>query len=433
VSPLDPDHCYVAVQSRDVRFDGWFVTAVRTTGIYCRPSCPAITPKRANVEFFTTSAAAQERGFRACKRCRPDASPGSPEWNTRHDVVARSMRLIADGVVEREGVSGLAGRLGYSQRHLNRVLTDELGAGPLAVARAQRAHTARVLVETTAMPFTDVAFAAGFGSIRQFNDTVRDVFAASPTALRAARSSGRRAPDTPGRRSSAQGVAVSAPSALTVTLRLPVRQPFAAAETVAFIAGRIIPGVEAWDGGRYRRSLDLPGGQGIVALHAHDDHVAARLELESPADLAPAVQRIRRLLDLDSDPVAVDETLGADPAMAPLIRRCRGRRAPGSVDPFESAVRAIIGQQVSVAGARTVTARLVAAAGSPSTLAGPESGPITMLFPRPEQFVDAPDEAFAMPAARRETIRRLAMAVAEGSVQLHVGVDPAVAHAQLLA
>ena len=182
--PLDPDQCYVAVQSRDQRFDGWFVTAVRTTGIYCRPSCPAITPKRSNVEFHPTAAAAQQRGFRACKRCRPDASPGSPEWNVRQDVVARAMRLIADGVVERDGVGGVARRLGYSERHLNRVFTDELGAGPLAVARAQRAHTARLLVETSDLSFTDVAFAAGFGSVRQFNDTIRDVFATSPTEPR---------------------------------------------------------------------------------------------------------------------------------------------------------------------------------------------------------------------------------------------------------
>jgi AraC family transcriptional regulator of adaptative response / DNA-3-methyladenine glycosylase II len=187
VPPLDPDHCYVAVQSRDQRFDGWFVTAVRTTGIYCRPSCPAITPKRVNVDFFPTAAAAQQHGFRACKRCRPDASPGSPEWNVRQDVVARAMRLIADGLVERDGVPGLARRLGYSERHLNRVLTDELGVGALAIARAQRAHTARLLIETTTMSLTDVAFAAGFGSVRQFNDTIRAVFATSPTALRSAR------------------------------------------------------------------------------------------------------------------------------------------------------------------------------------------------------------------------------------------------------
>ena len=189
---------YRAVVSRDCRFDGWFVTAVHTTGIYCRPSCPATTPRRRNVSFFATAAAAQQRGFRACKRCRPDASPGSPEWNVRADVVARAMRLIADGVVDREGVRGLASRLGYSERHLNRLVTDELGAGPLAIARAQRAQTARLLVETTALPFTDIAFAAGFASVRQFNDTVREVFAATPTTLRAGRRPGAASGFAPG-------------------------------------------------------------------------------------------------------------------------------------------------------------------------------------------------------------------------------------------
>ena len=181
---LDPDRCYRAAQSRDARFDGWFYVAVRTTGIYCRPSCPAVTPKRTNVDFYRSAAAAQQRGFRACKRCRPDASPGSPEWDVRGDLVGRAMRLIADGVVDREGVTGLSRRLGYSVRHLNRILTDELGAGPLALARAQRAQTARTLIETTELGMTDIAYAAGFGSVRQFNDTVREVYAAAPSELR---------------------------------------------------------------------------------------------------------------------------------------------------------------------------------------------------------------------------------------------------------
>ena len=181
---------YQAVLSRDVRFDGWFVTAVHTTGIYCRPSCPAITPKRRNVSFFPTAAAAQHQGFRACKRCRPDASPGSPEWSGRTDVVARSMRLIADGVIDRDGVAGLAHRLGYSERHLNRLVSAELGAGPLAIARARRAQTARLLIETTTLSMTEIAFAAGFTSVRQFNDTVREVFALSPTDLRAGKRAG---------------------------------------------------------------------------------------------------------------------------------------------------------------------------------------------------------------------------------------------------
>jgi AraC family transcriptional regulator, regulatory protein of adaptative response / DNA-3-methyladenine glycosylase II len=428
VPPLDPDQCYVAVQSRDPRFDGWFVTAVRTTGIYCRPSCPAITPKRANVDFFPTAAAAQQRGFRACKRCRPDASPGSPDWNVRHDVVARAMRLVADGVVEREGVGGLARRLGYSERHLNRVFTEELGAGPLAVARAQRAHTARLLVETTSLTSTDVAFAAGFGSVRQFNDTVREVFGVSPTQLRAA--TRRRAPDRA--TDAAPDLAATAATGVTgtVSIRLPVRAPFASTQVMSFIGDRAIPGIESWDGGTYRRSLDLPAGPAVVELVAHDDHVAARLGLSSWRDLGVAVQRIRRLLDLDSDPAAVDAVLGSDPALAGLVRAVPGRRAPASVDPYETAIRGVVGQQVSVAGARTVAGRFVRQVGS--RLAEP-IGDVTHMFPRPDELADAPDDAFSMPGERRDTIRRLAAAVAGGQLELDAGSDPAVARLQLLA
>ena len=422
--PLDPDQCYVAVQSRDQRFDGWFVTAVRTTGIYCRPSCPAITPKRSNVEFHPTAAAAQQRGFRACKRCRPDASPGSPEWNVRQDVVARAMRLIADGVVERDGVGGLARRLGYSERHLNRLFTDELGAGPLAVARAQRAHTARLLVETTDLSFTDVAFAAGFGSVRQFNDTIRDVFATSPTELRSAR----RPPSfsTP---APAPSTSLS-DSRVAVAVRLAVRAPFASNEVMSFIGERAIPGIETWDGTAYRRSLDLPAGVGVIELVAHDDHVAARIELSSWSDLGVAVQRVRRLLDLDSDPAAVDAALRSDTALAPLVEAVPGRRAPASVDPYETAIRAVIGQQVSVAGARTVAGRIVEHAGR--TLGEPVAD-IARVFPRPDELAVASDDAFSMPGARRDTIRRLARAVADGDLELDAGSDPAVARRQLLA
>ncbi len=423
VPPLDSDQCYVAVQSRDQRFDGWFVTGVRTTGIYCRPSCPAITPKRANVDFFPTAAAAQHHGFRACKRCRPDASPGSPEWNVRQDVVARAMRLIADGVVERDGVGGLARRLGYSERHLNRVFTDELGAGPLAVARAQRAHTARLLVETTSLNLTDVAFAAGFGSVRQFNDTIREVFASSPTELRAANRRGPMANTSP------PGPPVSG-ARVTVALRLAVRRPFASHDVLSFIGERSIPGVESWDGATYRRSVDLPGGVAIIELVADHDHVAVRLELSSWSDLGVAVQRIRRLLDLDSDPAAVDAALGSDSALAGLVSAVPGRRAPASVDPYETAIRAVVGQQVSVAGARTVAGRIVQAVGR--TLTAPV-GQITHLFPQPDELVAASDAAFAMPGSRRDTIRRVAAAVVDGDVELDAGSEPAVAHRQLLA
>ncbi len=413
---LDQDQCYVAVQSRDHRFDGWFVTAVRTTGIYCRPSCPAITPKRSNVDFFPTAAAAQQRGFRACKRCRPDASPGSPEWNARQDVVGRAMRLIADGSIERDGVGGLARRLGYSERHLNRLMTEELGAGPLAIARARRAHTARLLIETTELTFTDIAFAAGFGSSRQFNDTIREVFAASPSELRAGRAAPR---DRAGHSGSASG---------TVSLRLPTRTPFAGPDVVEFIGQRAIPGVETWDGAEYRRTMRLPAGQGVVAVRVNEDHVVADLRLESWSDLGTAVQRVRRLLDLDADPQAVDAALSAEPVMAALVAANPGRRSPASVDAFETSVRAVIGQQISVAGARTVAARLVTSAGEP--LAVPDGG-LTHLFPSPEQVAEAPDEAFGMPASRRETLRRLGRAVADGQILLDVGTDPDIARAAL--
>ena len=415
VPQLDQDHCYAVVRSRDRRFDGRFVTAVRTTGIYCRPSCPAITPKRTNVEFFLTAATAQQQGFRACKRCRPDASPGSPDWNTRQDVVGRAMRLIADGIIEREGVPGLAQRLSYSERHLNRLLTEELGAGPLAIARANRAHTARLLIETTAMPLTDVAFAAGFGSVRQFNDTINEVFALAPSALRTA------AAATHGPRSSARPTAVD--------LRLPTRQPFAGEDVLSFLGVRAIPGIEAWDGTTYKRSLRLPAGHGVVHLVAHDDHVAVRVRLESWSDLAAVVERVRRLLDLDNDPEAVDAALDTDVHFRPLVRRLPGRRAPGSVDPFETAVRAVIGQQVSVAGARTVAGRIIEAIGDVLEI---DDDQLTHVFPDPYALADAPDGAFSMPTARRDTIRRMAAAIAEGSVELHAGADPQTARQQLL-
>jgi AraC family transcriptional regulator of adaptative response / DNA-3-methyladenine glycosylase II len=403
VIDLDPDRCYRAAASRDARFDGWFYLAVRTTGIYCRPSCPAMTPKRSNVEFYPSSAAAQLRGYRACKRCRPDAAPGSPEWNVRADVVARAMRLIADGVVDREGVGGLATRLGYSSRHVTRLLDDELGAGPLALARAQRAQTARILVETTSMPITDVAFAAGFGSIRQFNDTIREVFGAAPSELR------RRARPTD---------AVIDPG--VVSIRLPTRSPFAADALFEFLGARAVPGVEHWDGVRYHRALSLPRGHGIAALQPDGAAVRAELRLADWRDLAPAVQRIRRLLDLDADPVAVDAALGADPALAGAVAATPGRRVPGSVDPLETAVRAVVGQQISVAGARTVTGRIVAAAGQRLSLA---DDVLTHVFPDAAALGALDPALLPMPAGRRATLAALAAHAASGALALDPGAD----------
>src|SRR5689334_24986771 len=268
---IDEDRSYRAVASRDQRFDGQFVTAVRTTGIYCRPSCPAVTPKRGNVEFWPTAAAAQLRGFRACRRCLPDAVPGSPDWNVRADLAARAMRLIGDGVVEREGVPGLAGRLGYSERHLGRVLTAELGAGPLALARAHRAHTARLLVETTPLGMADVAFAAGFASVRQFNDTVRAVYGVAPTTLRA--EAARRRPTA---------------TAGTLVLRLPFRPPFDAEGLLHFFAARAVAGVETLGDDGYVRTLRLPHGGATVALQLPDATPAGAHRARSAAGPAMA-------------------------------------------------------------------------------------------------------------------------------------------------
>jgi AraC family transcriptional regulator of adaptative response / DNA-3-methyladenine glycosylase II len=407
---LDDDTCYRALQSRDARFDGWFFTAVRTTGIYCRPSCPAITPQRRNVTFHPSAAAAQRAGYRACKRCRPDASPGSPEWNVRGDLAGRALRLIADGVLDRDGVPGLATRLGYSERQLHRTLVAEVGAGPLALARAQRAQTARVLLETTDLAVTDVAFAAGFASVRQFNDTVRAVFASTPTGLRA----GRR-PDT-------------APEPGVITLRLPYRAPMDLSATFEFLGRRAVPGVEAFDGTSYTRTLRLPGGPALVTLRDGGGHVACRLRLTEQRDLGTCVARIRRLLDLDADPVAVDAALEADPHLAPLIRKHPGLRSPGAVDAFEMAVRAVVGQQISVAGARTLLGRIAADFGPVAFDDGP-----WRLFPSADEFAGVDPAALPMPRRRTATLHTVAAAISSGGLTLGPGADRSEARHDLLA
>jgi AraC family transcriptional regulator of adaptative response / DNA-3-methyladenine glycosylase II len=440
----DFEQCYRAVRSKDARFDGWFVTAVTSTGIYCRPSCPALTPKRANVRFLPSAAAAQRAGFRACKRCRPDASPGSPEWNVRADTVGRAMRLIRDGAVEREGVGGLARRLGFSERHLHRQLVAELGAGPLALARAQRAQTARLLIETTALPFTDVAFAAGFPSIRQFNETVREVYATTPTKLRhaasaarrnggraAARASGATTARANGRAAAAAPV-IGAPPELA--LRLRHRAPLDAHGLLAFLGTRAVPGVEAWEpaSGTYRRVLALPHGPGIAALAPGDGgHVRCALRLSDLRDLAAAVQRCRRLLDLDADPLAVDAALAAHPLLAPLVRRAPGRRVPGAVDGAELAVRAVLGQQVSVAGARTLAGRLATALGEPLP-DGLADEQLTHAFPSSAALAALDAADLPLTRARAHALVVLCGALTDGSLALDSGADRDAARERLL-
>jgi len=415
----DTEACERAIRSRDARFDGWFICAVVTTGIYCRPSCPA-RPHLKNLRFYPSAAAAQQAGFRACKRCRPDASPGSPEWNVRSDLIARAMRLIGDGVVDREGVTGLASRLGYSVRQIQRELTAEVGAGPLALARAQRAQTARVLIETSALPMSDVAFAAGFASIRAFNDTVQDVFALSPTALRvgairrAGKQSAKGAPDLSAPDLAAPDLAapgLSAATAGTLSLRLPFRKPFCPDNLFGHLAATAVPGVEEWRAGAYRRTIRLTHGHAVVALTPTPDHVACQISLTDQRDLASAISRCRWMLDLDADPVAVDTVLSQDPLMA-----------------AEFAVRAVLGQQVSTSAARTHAGRLVLAYGD--VVPDPHGG-LTHLFPTSQALAGMDPSDLAMPRSRRRTLTGLVEALASGRIDLDPGADWREARAKL--
>jgi len=412
----DEDTCYRALRGRDSRFDGWFFIAVRTTGIYCRPSCPALTPRRENVTFHPSAAAAQRAGYRACKRCRPDASPGSPEWDFRGDLAGRALRLIADGVIDREGVPGLATRLGYSERQVNRTLVAEVGAGPIALARSQRAQTARVLLESTDMPSADVAFAAGFSSVRQFNDTMLAVFATTPTGLRAhARSSRSAVLPEPG----------------AITLRLAYRAPMDIHATLDFLGTRAIPGVETYVDGRYTRVIRAPHGPALISLPipapgpapksglADRTHaVLCQVRLSDQRDLVAVVARVRRLLDLDADPQAVDSLLGADPVLEALVSKRPGLRSPGTVDGIEMAVRAVVGQQVSVAGARTTLGKSVAEHGEIAF-----EGEQWRLFPDAATLAGLDPSRLGMPQSRGTTITSLAAMVADGTLALDPGAD----------
>jgi AraC family transcriptional regulator, regulatory protein of adaptative response / DNA-3-methyladenine glycosylase II len=410
----DFERCYRAVQSKDARFDGWFVTAVLTTKIYCRPSCPVRPPFARNMRFYPTAASAQKAGFRACKRCRPDASPGSPEWNVRGDVVARAMRLISDGTVDREGVTGLAARIGYTTRQLERLLQAEVGANPLALARAQRAQTARVLIETTELPFSDVAFAAGFSSIRQFNDTVRAVCDLTPTTLR------QRARSRFGRGESVTGA---------LSLRLPLRTPFAYEGLFGHLAASAVPGVEEVRDGSYRRTLRLANGNGIVSLTPQPDHVRCEIMLDDFRDLAAAIARCRRLLDLDADPEAVVDALSADPDLGVLVAKAPGQRIPRTVDEHELALRVVLGQQVSIKAARTHARRIVIGYGQP---VADVNGGLTHVFPAAEDLAAIDPAHLAFPKSRQRSLTALISALAEREVVLDAGCDWDRARAQLM-
>ncbi|WP_323961379.1 helix-turn-helix domain-containing protein [Arthrobacter sp. JZ12] len=403
---------YRAIESRDARFDGQFVTAVASTRIYCRPSCPARTPKPSNVTFYPTSAAAHEAGYRACKRCLPEAVPGTPEWNLRSDTAARAMRLIADGEIDRSGVPGLALRLGYSTRQLGRILTSELGAGPLALARACRAQTARALLTATDMPFVDVAFASGFNSIRQFNDTVQEVYDLSPTHLR--------------ERSRKRSHASTAGSATSLNLTLPARQPYDDG-IFTFLQARVVDGVEQGSEETYARLVRLPGGEGWFRARLAPAGLDVSVVVQHLKDLPALLSRIRRLFDLDADPLAVDGVLSAEPLMATRVRRYPGIRLPGAVDPKEILIRAMIGQQVTVAAA-TKTLNSLSVLGEQSTLGVPG---FSRLFPTAAALAEA-GPLLKGPERRRSSFLGAAAALAEGDLSLGVGDTPAELAAKLL-
>ena len=393
-----------AMSSRDARFDGQFITGVHSTGIYCRPSCPAMTPHAKNVSFYRTAAAAHEAGLRACKRCLPDAVPGSPDWNTHDDLASRAMRLIADGVVERDGVPGLAARLGYTARHLTRVLVAELGAGPLALARANRAQNARTLLVSTDLAIADVAFAAGFSSIRQFNDTIAAVYEATPSALRAAKRGG---PSTSG--GSRAPVPADGGDGVAISLRLPARPPFDGPGLLRFLADHAVAGLETADDRSFERRVRLPGGTASVRLTL-DGPSAVRCEarLDNLADVATLVTRVRRLFDLDADSVAIDAALAADPALAARVAALPGLRLPGSLDAEETLFRTLVGQQISVASARTVLGRITRELGGDG------------LFPTAADIAGS-QGVIRGPVSRVRTIMGVAEAAANGDLALDVG------------
>ncbi len=367
--PLDFEACYRAASGRDARWDGRVYLGVTSTGIYCRPSCPARKPKRENCRFFATAAACVAAGFRACKRCRPDAVPGTRDWDARSDLVGRAVRGIRDGVVDSVGVSGLAQQLAVSERHLRRIVLESVGVGPVQLARTRRAHAARALIEQTALPLADVAFAAGFGSVRQFGDTMREEFGVPPSALpRRATSAAARVGDD----------AAGAPDPVSderprLAIRLRTRTPFDAGATRAFLVAHAIPGRDSVGSSETSHAIDVPGGTAAVRIRWSDvPSVASQagknsidvpvlLTLPSLADTMPAIQLVRRMLDLDADPAQITAAFAGDARLAHLVRRRPGLRLPGARDPHEFALATVLGQQVSLAAARTLQGRLVAA------------------------------------------------------------------------
>ncbi|GII90955.1 Ada metal-binding domain-containing protein [Sinosporangium siamense] len=413
---LDFDSCYRALSARDPRFDGRFYTAVTSTNIYCRPICPARTPHARNVRFYRHAASAEAAGFRPCKRCRPELSPGDPGWNIRGDLVGRALRLIDEGVADDHGVNGLAGRLHITERHLHRLFVAELGVGPLAVARTNRLLLAKQLLTETPLPIGDVAFASGFGSLRQFNAVMKDTYGFTPSELRATA----RAP-----RTEPEPVAVQTNGSAVLSMRLHYREPYDARAMLAFLAGRAVPGLERVTTHDYSRAI--PGG--TITLTPERDYVRLCARLHDAQHLARIVARSRRLLDLDADPHPIAAALGTT-ALATLIEARPGLRVPGAYDTFEMAVRGVVGQQISVAGARTLLGRLIARPGLGTSVTTGDPG-LTHVFPTAERLAGADLAGLGFTTRRAETIRVLASRIAAGDIDLDGGQEPGEVMARL--
>jgi AraC family transcriptional regulator of adaptative response / DNA-3-methyladenine glycosylase II len=408
----DTEQLYRAVSSRDRRFDGRFVLGVTSTGIYCRPSCPARTPKPENVRYFALPAAAVAAGFRACRRCRPDRVVARPHIADESGLVDRALILIGQGVVDDVGVAGLASRLNVSERHLHRLLVTSVGAGALALAQARRAQAARTLLEQTSLPITDIAFAAGFGSLRQFNDVIRAEYGASPSDLR-------RNPVRPDRPADSGAVA----------LRLPVTVPWDGRRLLSFLGARAVPGVETYDGSTFARSIRTPHGAAIVELQPGPDVVHVRIVTPDLATVGPAMTAVRRLCDLAADITAIEEALGASAATAGMVAARPGLRVPGAVDGWEIVARAIVGQQVSVAAARTLLGRIAERCGTRHDLGNAD---VTLTFPSPADVAGADLAGLGLTGRRAASLQSAALAASDGMLLLEPGDDLVEARSRLL-
>ncbi len=395
---LDRETCYRALETRDPRFDGRFFTGVLSTGIYCRPICPATTPKEKNCVFLASAAAARDSGFRPCLRCRPEASPGTPAWAGTSATVSRALRLIDGGAMDAGSVSDLAFSLGVGDRHLRRLFLKHLGSTPVAVAQTRRIHFAKRLIDETSMAMADIALSSGFSSIRRFNDAFAKTYRRPPTDIR-------RRVESPGGTATGAGL----------TLRLAYRPPYPWGRVAAYLAARAIPGVESVDAGGYRRTIRINGtvGQVHVTPAPTGNFLNARISLSDTTALIRVVDRLRAIFDLDADPERISACFRGDPVLGREARRAV--RVPGAWDGFELGVRAILGQQITVKGATTLSGRLTAAFGTPF---GDATGPLSYLFPSARTLAEADLAGLGLTTARARAVTTFATAIADGSIVL---------------